>query len=215
MKTYGKTSLSDLNIGQSVQNSHNNSEQATDVIGVNSLVPRRYSKIILTYLIKANLESDIETATYYGRGAKAVYDATMRTTVDGTINNKYFYIYSANDETKYYVWYNLDGTGVDPDPDLGTTTPIMVDVKSFYNQSDLARVTALTIASNVDFDADYDEDSVFIYNDGYGQNTAPEAGDVGHLGYRQLQEGKDHVIVGRLQLSYNANSELENVENLM
>lgn len=32
----------------------------------------------------------------------------------GSLNNKYFFLYSANDTRKYYVWFNINSAGVDP-----------------------------------------------------------------------------------------------------
>ena len=33
---------------------------------------------------------------------------------DGSLNNKYFLINSANNESQYYVWFNVGGNGLDP-----------------------------------------------------------------------------------------------------
>jgi len=73
------------------------------------------------------------TALGPASGAQAVTDITTVDDVTGSLNNKYFMLYSPN--AAYYVWYS-DGTGADPAPG-GIAIPVV------YTQND----TAATIAS--------------------------------------------------------------------
>lgn len=42
----------------------------------------------------------------------------------GSLNNKYFFLYSANNATKYYVWFNINSAGADPAIPGATAIPV-------------------------------------------------------------------------------------------
>ncbi len=46
--------------------------------------------------------------------------------VSSSLNDKYFFIYTAQSNTKFHIWYNVDGAGTDPSPadSIGIEVPI-------------------------------------------------------------------------------------------
>lgn len=331
VKTYGRNNANDLGHTQNLQNSGNVDESAVDVVGVNSLVPRRFAKVALTHTTLPNSKRAISRAVYYGRGAKPIYRVRTRGSINGAtektildapnisplsleakyfviydsvgsvgvwyrynpatiapamvvdrsimvdiqgqstiigvltatvnkleadsefsayfdagraiielnasgdepngnsgttpftltiingldpIHNTYFYLYNGNNVQKYHAWYNVDGTGFDPDPDPGNSLPIEINITSFDTIAEISSKSAFAISNITGFDCIANLDSFEIVVDQYGVNTPVGGGTTNHYAYDIIQSGKDHEIVADLQLTYDLASELVEVENL-
>ena len=80
-----------------------------------------------------------------------------------------FHISSANDSILYYIWYKVDGLGLDPAP-VGRTG-ILVNVASTDSASQVASVTAAAIDASLDFSAVASGSYIRITNSGYGPAT--------------------------------------------
>lgn len=107
---------------------------------------------------------------------------TVTTTADvaSSHNNDYFVLYNAKDETKYHVWYNVGGAGVDPAPP--GSTPIMVAIAVNATAIAVAMATALAIDAVQGFASCSSSNVVTITNTQPGLSTTVAAG-VGLVGF--------------------------------
>lgn len=80
-----------------------------------------------------------------------------------------FHINAANDSTLYYVWYKVNGVGVDPAP--GGRTGILVNIANTDTAAEVAEATATAIDAIIDFEATSEDAYVRITNSGYGPCT--------------------------------------------
>lgn len=65
----------------------------------------------------SNPVAGLGTFSYTVPGTDGIQEVTDITTVadsSGSLNNTFFHVYSALDETHYAVWYNINGAGVAP-----------------------------------------------------------------------------------------------------
>lgn len=89
---------------------HDAVNQSLRVSSANTSVPSNYSRVDLTY----NPQGSVTNAKFYGGIAEEVRYVTFRGEDGGDLNNTYFPLYSEYDESKYLVWYNVDGAGTAP-----------------------------------------------------------------------------------------------------
>lgn len=110
---------------------------------------------------------------------------TVKCTADvaSSHNNDYFFIWSALDAVKYYVWMNVGGAGVDPAP--GGATGIEVDFAANASAATVAAAIAAALQAEIPFIASVDtSDStkVIVKNAQPGLSTTVAAG-VGLTGF--------------------------------
>lgn len=125
--------LSNLDPGGVLKNAHSQEADALRVIDTNNIVGQYWSHVVLTY----DANDSVDNAKFYYDKTRGIYEITLIADVVGSLNNKYFTIDTGQTEKKYYVWYNVDGTGSDPNiPDReGIEIPIQ--------QNDAAEFVAL------------------------------------------------------------------------
>jgi hypothetical protein len=82
----------------------------------------------------------------------------------------YFLLYSANDATTYYVWYNKDTGG--GDPALPNKTGVEIAVTTGDTASQVATATKVAIDALADFSASVSTDTVTVTNADPGITTA-------------------------------------------
>lgn len=80
--------------------------------------------------------STVSNTYTFIEGVKEVTDITTVADVAGSLNNTYFLINSADDETEYYVWFNVSGTGTDP------LVANKTGIEVFINTNDSANIVA-------------------------------------------------------------------------
>ncbi len=134
------------------------------------------------------------------------------TTLAGAgLNDKFFYFYIGTQA--YYVWYNVDGAGIDPGPPVVGALPIQVRIKSGDTADYVAALTmasisgfevssvqciaagAMTAGSYFTFDTPDQSFYVWYKIDGAGTDPAPGGIDVGIL--VELASGDDaHDVTG-------------------
>lgn len=85
-----------------------------------------------------------------GALAPEIFEITCPTGASIT-SGQYFLLYSAQDSTEYYAWYNVDGLGGNPAP-IGKS-PIEIAINSGDTANQVASKTALAINAIVDFNA--------------------------------------------------------------
>lgn len=97
--------------------------------------------------------------------------------VDGSLNSTYFLLYSAQNAATYYVWYNVDGAGIDPM--IVGAIGIEVDIATNELADDIATISTGPIAAisgAVIFNANSSTDNLLIYNLQTGPSTIPGDG---------------------------------------
>ncbi len=201
--------LKDIDSTQVNRVVYNEKDGALNVNKINSLVPSAYGKVVLTYTTIAS-EDVIDTATFYGDGESQVTQIRSYADVAGSLNNKYFFIWSANDVTKYYVWFN-NGTGVDPAPPAATG--IVVNYLNDDAKSIIATKTAIAINAIADFAAESHADSILVTNVTHGNCTDAVDNNSGFKFYK-LRAGTDREIVVILQMSYAGSANLTSAERV-
>jgi len=87
----------------------------------------------------------------------------------GSLNNKYFFIYSATDATKYHVWYNVSSGGTDPAP--AGSTPIVVAISTGATANTVASATQTVLDPLADFVASVGTNRVTVTNANFGSCT--------------------------------------------
>ncbi|HLD91123.1 MAG TPA: hypothetical protein VI911_08940 [Patescibacteria group bacterium] len=123
-----------------------------------------------------------------------------------TLNNKYFFLYTTNDEFKFHVWYNLDGLGVDPSP-LGSI-PIIVNILSSDNENTIAEKTNNAIDILDYFIATYRTNEVTIKNNTYGVATITTDVNTEHGMIKSVQIGEIGGLVAKVRIHYDVVTKL-------
>jgi hypothetical protein len=80
---------------------------------------------------------------------KEITKITVLPDIAGSLNSTYFTLHSADDETNYYVWYDVSGTGIDPT--LFGYTGIKVSIIFGDSAEKVAYKTTLALSSIVYF----------------------------------------------------------------
>jgi hypothetical protein len=103
---------SQLDFGGVLRSAHDDKNKALRITSANTSVPSRYSRVELTY----NASGSVTKAKFYLGTLAEERHILFTADVAGSLNNKYFTLYTENDEALYHVWYNVDGGGTDPAP---------------------------------------------------------------------------------------------------
>ncbi len=113
-----------------------------------------------------------------GYGAPQIVTVVMNDDVSGNLNNTYWLIYSTHDANAYYVWYDVDNTGVNPS--LPGKTGIEVDISEDDTAEDIATATiaAMSAAASAVFTFDQDTSTIIVYNQTAGTASPAEDGAV-------------------------------------
>lgn len=96
----------------------------------------------------ANMAYSYIRAVYTPTGA-VVQTIQPVADVSGSLNNKYFFINSANNGTAYYVWFNVSGGGVDP------AVPSKTGVEVAITTDDTAGTVGTALAAALDALSDF------------------------------------------------------------
>jgi hypothetical protein len=112
--------------------------------------------------------------------------------VASSLNNKYFLLYSANDMTGYYVWFNVAGAGVDPA--IAGKTGVQVAIAAGAAAAVVAAAVQVAVDALADFVATVLVDTVTITNAANGQTTDASDG-AAPTGFTILvtQQGDAHL----------------------
>ncbi len=150
------------------------------------------------------ISTGADTNTYIFRGQKVINSVTTVADVAGSLNNKYFLINSANNERKYYVWFNINSAGVDPE----ISGRIGVEVAGATGALATAIATAIgaAIAATDDFTAVVLSDEVTItnVNNGHADDIEEGAAPTGFT-FAIDQLGKGETVKGVITANTLAN----------
>lgn len=204
--SYKKEDRSKLDIGQQKRNAYLPCENGAGVVILNNLIPAKYSRIDLVNDNRGNPTK----VTYY---CENIEEQTKVVTIADTcssLNDTYFILYSARDETKYNVYYSVCCAGSAPVCACATDVAINISVND--PSPVVALATQLVIECLEDFQSELENsgtNNVIITNAVGGASTNTTDVDTG-FGFTNLSEG-DNRIVATLILEYDNKGNLTQV----
>lgn len=122
------------------------------------------------------------------------------------LSNKYFLLYSVNDETTFYIWYNVDGGGTDPA--IGGATGIEVAITSIDSAATIATKTSIAINNQDEFTTEVEGNAVDITNDRFGPSTNITDVNTEHVEFVTKVDGEIGGIVAKVRMHYDDTSKL-------
>lgn len=128
-----------------------------------------------------------------------------------SLNNKYFYINSALNETEYYVWFNVNGEGIAPS--ISGKTPIMVSISKGYNSIQVAQSLKTALDAIDKFITNIDGDNLLITNKLIGVTSPTVDVNTGFLSLTRV-EGKNRELLVTLLMVYTAEGNIQSVERI-
>lgn len=128
-----------------------------------------------------------------------------------SLNNKYFYINSALNETEYYVWFNVNGEGADPS--IFNKTPIMVSISKGYTSTQVAESLKTALDSVDKFITNIDGDNLLITNKLIGVTSPTVDVSTGFLSLTRV-EGRNRELLVTLLMVYTAEGNIQSVERI-
>lgn len=131
--------------------------------------------------------------------------------VAGSLNNKYFFLHSARDNTRFHVWYNVDAGGTDPAPtnSIGIEVPISsndsaaivayatelvfssVELKEYFRTVRKNAVLEITTIKLGEAISTIDVDTTFIISNTAGTSDLVHKVDVAYTGNNPFWEGQE------------------------
>lgn len=121
----------------------------------------------------ANVKIEPMNVTW-GEDVAQVSTVTTRADVSSDLQNDYFYLYSALNAVKNYVWFNVGGAGVDPAP--AGATGVMVAISANATAAAVAVAVQGAVDALADYVATVSSNVVTITNAAVGYASAPHEG---------------------------------------
>jgi hypothetical protein len=142
------------------------------LLGVSKLVEDYEDGITPTITISDGTRTNIYSFVI---GVQQEVQITTVADVAGSLNSTAFAVFTANDETEYYFWYNVDGTGVDPA--IADAVGIQVPINTNDNANTVAAKTnqVISTVTQVDFNSSVAGNVITIQNANEGYTSAPLA----------------------------------------
>lgn len=178
-------------------------ENAAGVIHLNTFVPARFTRVAMEY----DGSNNMTKVTYYDDNCQEQTEIRTVADVSGSLNNTYFIMYSARDQTLYHVWYNVSAGGTDPAP-VGSAA-IEVAISTNDPSAVISLATQQVLDAHVDFNAVIDptgSNRMLVTNEVGGSTTNTADFDSG-FSFLNLSEGANR-IVATLVLTYDGNNNL-------
>lgn len=133
-------------------------------------------RLELSLLSVSELTTDVSSLTITNGSTTNVYnfveadyettDVTCVADVAGSLNDTYFFLSSAENETSYYVWYNVNAAGTDPA--IAGKTGIEVALATGATNTDVADATFTALNVYSDFVVVVNSATVTIANSSLG-----------------------------------------------
>lgn len=206
--------LSRYDLGSVVKSAHQDENQALRVFNANSSVPASYSRVDLTY----NAQGSVTTAVFYGGSLPQIRTVEF-SNASAALNNEYWTIFAENNEAEYYIWYNVDGAGVDPA--VSGAQGIEVSVNSTDSAAIVLLATQLALKAKCDFHIEkLSETKLKIFNVRNGgadlsvSTTSLIEVDNTQLGGEQLVKRIDIPFDGNARYLYNIQEREFKVESI-
>lgn len=128
-----------------------------------------------------------------------------------SLNNTYWFINSANNVEQYYVWYNVNGAGIDPA--IVGKTGLMVAISSGSDSVTVAQNTKSVLDGTNKFITNIDSDTLVITNKLVGVTASASENNTGFLIFVQ-KPGQNRELLVTLVMTYNSNGNIFSVERL-
>lgn len=163
----------------------------------------------MTYVIISSSTVGIKTNSYdFNSG---IYTKNTSGKDSNNLNSKYFLINSANDVDKYYVWYNVNGAGVDPL--VAGKVGLMVAISTGSSGNSIAQATKVVLDATNKFITNINGDSLYVRNKTIGVTTSASSGtsDVFIL---VENEGLDREHLATVVIGYDSNNTIVSVEKV-
>lgn len=106
-----------------------------------TLVKSHYDYLTATY--NGNLPTQVKY--YVGLKSQVTKIQTIADNAN-SLNNKYFYIYEGRSSRRFYVWFNVNGLGIDPQ--IADATAIQINIDTNDSSEVVALAIKLTLNSN-------------------------------------------------------------------
>jgi len=203
MGKLNKKDQSQLDLGGVLRSAHQDENHALRVTSANTSVPPSYSRVDVTY----NAQGSVTNAKFYeGLLPQVTSCITIGDTLSN-LNNKYWILYSENDESKYHVWYNVSSLGVDPAP--AGSVGIEVPIEANDAAAIVALATQMAVNNIEDFDAAVNGNKISISTTRMGESTTASDFDTGftistvQLGEERLLKSIDIPYDGTVRYIYN------------
>lgn len=135
---------SQLDFGGVLKNVHDEQGGSLFTNRVKSRVPGSYDRAVTTYTNK-----NLTNIKFYSDELSEVSKIATLADVAGSLNNTYFILYSALDQTLYHVWFNVSAGGTDPSPT--NSTPIEIQIQTNDTSVIVAEAIRVTVGSSIDF----------------------------------------------------------------
>jgi hypothetical protein len=164
----GSNKSSQFDPGGVIKNVHDLHGQNLRVRDALSIAPDHWSHFSVVY----DVQDRPTSASYYRGTAPTKTTIQALPDVAGSLQNKYFLIYSGYDNQKYHIWFNVNGAGVNPAPANS------IGIQIAINSNDTAVINAKAIQLTVNmmfgakFKASVANSIVYIENVNYGLFTA-------------------------------------------
>jgi len=167
-------SLSQLDMGGVIKHVHDEAGASLRVSQANSEVPPGFSKVVLT----SNASGSVTEAVFYAGTSAEKTRVKVTADTAGSLNNRCFLLNNSEDDPKFYVWFNVDSGGTDPDvaDSCGIEVPI--------SANDPISIVQLALQRIVDCSEYFEaracgNDLVLIENIACGQTTNSADVDTG------------------------------------
>ncbi len=194
--------------GQTLKDSFRESDQAFDVIrNGNSFVPHKFNRIELD----TDINDIVRSIRYYNDEVSEITKITFVSDILSSLAGKSYVFYTGLDRTKYYIYYKVNGVGVDPA--IADATGILVNLQENDDKTIVAFATKNAIAgvsnSSYFFNLDLDYDNLLIENIQGGLTTDSADIDTSFT-FETKQDGASN-LVGILDIEYDVNDNVVGV----
>jgi hypothetical protein len=161
------------------------------------------------YIIISSISAGVKPDSYDFN--TSLYIKNTSGTDPVTLNNKYFYINSALNANQYYVWYNVNGTGVDPL--IVGKTGIMVAIPSGCSPTIVAQNTKTALDATNKFITNINSDTLVVTNNLIGATDLAVDVNTGFLHFVQ-KLGENRQLLVSLVMVYDVDCNILSVERL-
>jgi hypothetical protein len=137
-----------------------------------SIDPKFLGVYSMTYTIISSTSVGLKTNSYDLNSGVPVKNSAGKDA--NSLNSKYLLINSANNANSYYIWYNVNGAGIDPL--VPGKTGLMVAIPAGSTASVIAQASKSIIDSTGKFITNINGDSLHVRNKTIGATTSASAG---------------------------------------
>lgn len=168
--------------------------------------------------IEYNVDNLPTQVCYYAGTAPHLTTIACKSDVLFSLQSTYFFMYAAQANTKFYVWYNVDGLGVDPaiSGSIGIEVPIMsnddktivanatqliLNLSAYKTYFNVTRVGSILTITNLNFGPisdTIDNNTTFVFGNVQGERELTQKINLTYVGRNPVYNGQELI-----EYSYN------------